>query len=141
MRTLAINNTRWITLPLFRRSRAGCLLIGEARRSVPFEIRRFYVISGVTDKRAVRGRHAHKKLRQAMFCLQGSCELHLDDGARKQKVVLKATGRGVLIGPGVWRELRRFSRGSVVLVVADAWYRKDDYITDYQEFLNYMNRT
>jgi len=37
--------------------------------------------------------------------------------------------------PGIWRELDNFSSGAVCLVLASQVYKEDDYIYDYDTFL------
>ena len=37
--------------------------------------------------------------------------------------------------PGIWREIINFSSGAICLVLASEVYQKDDYIRDYQDFL------
>jgi hypothetical protein len=51
--------------------------------------------------------------------------------------MLNNPNKGLLIVPGIWRELSDFSSGSVCLVLASMKYAASDYIRDYQEFLSY----
>jgi hypothetical protein len=44
---------------------------------------------------------------------------------------------GLLILPGTWREIKNFSSGSVCLVVASEVYNEEDYIRDFDLFLQY----
>ena len=85
---------------------------------------------------AYRGGHAHKKLQQFVIALSGSFEVLLDDGKTKQKVMLNKPNKGLLIPTGVWRELDNFSSGAVCLVLASEEYDEDDYIRDYNAFIN-----
>ncbi|MEK7208386.1 MAG: FdtA/QdtA family cupin domain-containing protein [Patescibacteria group bacterium] len=140
MQRLRVKNTRRVTFPLLRQKGRGALLFGEEKKDIPFPVKRFYVISHVSDPQSVRGDHAHKRLRQIMLCLSGSCRLSLDDGRVKQTIVLKASGQGIWIGSGVWRTLKGFSPDCVVLVITDAPYRESDYIRDYQDFLDFAGR-
>jgi hypothetical protein len=36
----------------------------------------------------------------------------------------------------IWREMYDFSPGCVLMVLADNYYAEDDYIRNYQEFIN-----
>jgi hypothetical protein len=38
----------------------------------------------------------------------------------------------------VWRELENFSSGAVCLVIASAVFDEEDYIRDYDEYLDYI---
>ena len=50
------------------------------------------------------------------------------------RVTLNRPFRGVLIPPGVWRELDNFSSGSVCLTLSSIDYDESDYIRDYETF-------
>jgi hypothetical protein len=39
--------------------------------------------------------------------------------------------------PGLWRELDNFSSGSICLVLASLPYDEEDYLRDYQTFLDW----
>ena len=41
------------------------------------------------------------------------------------------------VKPGLWRDLDNFSSGAVCLVLASEVYQREDYIRDYQEFLEF----
>ena len=84
--------------------------------------------------RAERGGHAHKKLRQILVALSGSFEVILDDGHNQVVVQLNQPTQGLSLPPGLWRELRNFSGGSICLVLASEEYDEDDYIRNYDEF-------
>ena len=119
----------------------GSLTVAEYGGAIPFDFRRVYYMTGVTERGAVRGRHAHKTLRQALFCINGSVRLDVDDGTRKASVVLDRPHEGVYIGPLLWHELRDFSPGAVVLVFAAAEYDESDYLREYAEFLRNVRGT
>ena len=42
-------------------------------------------------------------------------------------------------GPGIWASEQGFSSGSICLVLASHGYSEDDYIRDYDEFIQYLN--
>jgi hypothetical protein len=112
----------------------GSLTIAEAGRAVPFQIARVYFITRLSNPDAVRGKHAHRALQQAIFCILGSFELDLDDGERRISVVLDRPDRGIYLGPLLWHEMRNFSHDCVMLVLASAHYDESDYIRDYDAF-------
>ena len=45
--------------------------------------------------------------------------------------------QGLYVKSGIWRDLSDFSSGAVCMVLASDVYLKEDYIRDYQEFLEY----
>ena len=112
----------------------GSLIALEAEKSVPFPVCRVYYLFG-TKAGVERGFHAHKALNQVAVAVTGSCEMELDDGHSKTTVLLDSSVKGVLIEPGVWRVMRNFTADCVLLVLADQHYDEDDYIRDYDQFL------
>ncbi len=111
----------------------GWLVAIEGQKNIPFAIQRAYYIFG-TRAGVHRGKHAHHTLKQLMVCLSGSCKVLLDDGKRREDVLLARNDRGLYIDPMVWHEMYDFSAGCVLLVLADACYDLADYIRDYAAF-------
>ena len=117
----------------------GSLIAIEAEKSVPFPVRRVYYIFG-TKEGIERGFHAHKALNQVAVAVAGSCEMVLDDGEAETTVLLDSAGKGVLIGPGMWRVMKNFSPDCVLLVLADQHYDEEDYIRNYDEFKEWVSK-
>ena len=115
----------------------GSLIAIESNKDIPFDIKRIYYIFD-TKPGVVRGHHAHKTLEQMLVCVSGSCTIVLDDGENRNEVVLSDPSSGLYIGPNIWREMKDFSEGAVLLVLASDWYNEADYIRDYSEFLVYL---
>ncbi len=132
---IRVQHSGVVRLQCFDDSPDGLLVIAEAERSVPFQVRRIYVITALQNGNAVRGRHAHRTLEQCIFCISGSFMLELDDGRTAQSIVLADPSLGVKLGPRLWHTMSRFSPGCVLLVLASAYYDSRDYIRDYVEFL------
>ena len=112
---------------------AGKLGVVEGKKPVPFDLKRIYFIYDVPAS-AERGAHAHKELSQFFIALNGSFKLTLDTGSVQEQVSLSTPSEGVLIGPGLWRELSDFTDGTVCLVLASHEYSEEDYIRNYEEF-------
>lgn len=112
----------------------GSLISLEQCANVPFEIKRTYYIFNL-DGNLPRGFHAHKELRQLAICVQGSCEVLLDDGTTKEEVLLNQPNVGLLIEPYQWHVMRNFTKDCVFLVLASDHYNESDYIRDYDEFI------
>lgn len=112
----------------------GDLHIMEATRHVPFPIQRVYFINHLDERASTRGKHAHKALRQAIFCISGSFTLSLDDGTTTQDLSLAHGDLGVLLEPGLWHTMHDFSANCVLLVVASDFYQESDYLRSYDEF-------
>lgn len=119
----------------------GALCVIDAMRSVPFDIKRVYFINSLENCVSVRGKHAHRKLCQVIFCISGSFVLGLDDGHAQQEIHMLRDNVGVTLGPSLWHTMHSFSSGCVLLVAASDYYDESDYIRDYDEFLAYVQRT
>lgn len=112
----------------------GLLTVGEAGRHVPFEPRRYFVISGVPDEN-IRGEHAHLALHQFLVCLTGRVTAEVDDSRHRAAVVLDTPRVGLHIAPMVWGAQHHYSHDAVLLVLASREYDATDYIRDYARFL------
>lgn len=112
----------------------GSLIALEESYNAPFEIKRvYYIFDTKNDVR--RGYHAHIDLKQVAIAVKGSCKFVLDDGVKREEVLLDNPNKGLLIEGLIWREMFDFSEDCVLLVIASEHYTEDDYIRDYQEFL------
>ena len=112
----------------------GSLIALEGGAEVPFDIARVYYVYA-TEPNVDRGFHAHRQLRQFAVAVSGGCTMVLDDGKDRAEVRLGRPDLGLTIGPMVWHEMRAFTPGCVLLVLADAIYDEADYIRDYETFL------
>lgn len=121
-----------VDIPQFTDER-GSLGVVEASQITGFHFKRLYYLYDCQD-RPERGQHAHKQLQQLMICLNGSCDIALDDGERTYSFHLESPQKGLLIQPGYWRRLSNFSSGTVVAVLASDQYDETDYIRDYTAF-------
>jgi len=114
----------------------GNITVVENGITIPFNVKRVYYLYDVPGGES-RGAHAHRELEQLVVAASGSFDVVLDDGNVKRTVALNRPYQGLLIVPGIWRELNNFSSGSVCLVLASLLYDEADYIRDYNEFLLY----
>lgn len=132
---IVVKRSGYVELTCFDDSPDGCLVIGESLRNLPFEIKRIYYINGLGDPNAVRGKHAHRKLEQVIFAVNGSFSLTLDDGRTSQMIRMERPEVGIGLGKMLWHEMTGFSSDCCILVVASDYYDEGDYIRDYGEFL------
>lgn len=131
-------NIQPIQLPRITDPR-GNLSFLEDNNHIPFKIRRVHWIYDVPGG-VSRGGHAHKELSQFIIAASGSFTVTLDDGTVKRAFTLNMPYQGLLVKPGVWRNLDDFSSGSVCLVLASEKYDESDYIKEYDEFLKYRGK-
>lgn len=123
-----------ITFPVHG-DKSGNLIALEKGRDFPFDIKRVYYIWG-TQHDIVRGKHGHRSLQQVIICTSGSCDFTLDDGNQRVTVHLDKPTEGLYISSAIWREFTNFSPDCVIMVLADRYYCKEDYITSYEEFIH-----
>ena len=116
--------------------RKGNLSVVENGITLPFDIKRAYYLYDVPGGES-RGAHAHKELEQLIIAASGSFTITLDDGTTKRSFFLNRPYQGLLVKPGLWRDLEDFSSGAVCLVLASDIYKNDDYIRNYNEYLEF----
>ncbi len=116
----------------------GQLVALEEFKDIPFKIRRVYYMYD-TVKEVTRGYHAHKSLQQILICIHGSCKILLDNGNEKKIVPLEKPYEGLYVANNMWREMYDFSEDAVLLVLASELYDEDDYIRNYEDFLEFVN--
>jgi hypothetical protein len=117
-------------------NRAGNITIIEGNNDVPFPIKRTYYLYDIPSGET-RGGHAHKELFQLIVAASGSFDVLLDDGKNKKIVTLNRPDYALMVVPGIWRELFEFSSGAICLVLASHKYDENDYLREYNEFINF----
>lgn len=125
-----------IELDRHHSQRKGDISVVENSITVPFDTKRVYYLYDVPGG-VDRGGHAHKELKQLIVAASGCFTVELDDGSVKRSVVLNRPYQGLYVVPGIWRVLKDFSSGSVCLVLASEKYDPQDYIRDYDEFIDF----
>lgn len=131
-----LDNCKIIDLPKISDPR-GNLTFAEQLKNVPFDIKRVYWTYDVPGGES-RGGHAHKELQQLVVAMSGSFKVVLDNGVERKEVLLNHPWQGLTIVPGIWRTLEDFSSGAVCMVLASELYTEEDYIYEYDEFIDYV---
>ncbi len=135
MNKYSINDVREITIPkIVSPENMGSLSFIE-KDIIPFSIKRVYYLYDVPIN-GERGGHAHKNLSQVLFALNGSFEIIIDDGNNKKTIFLNSPNIGLFIPSGIWREMKKFSKNSICMVVASDIYKESDYYRNYKDFIN-----
>ena len=117
---------------------AGELSYFEATHDIPFDIKRIYYISKVPEG-VRRGFHAHKELKQLLFCPYGRIQLILENKHGREEIELSDPSIGVVIEECTWREMLWLQKDSVLCVAASDYYKDEDYIRDYNEYHKYLD--
>lgn len=106
----------------------------ESKIDTPFEVKRIYYITKV-EQGITRGYHSHRKLHQVLICLNGSIKIRVKNPKEEEVIELNDSSVGLYIGPLIWREMFDFTEGSVLLVLASEYYDENDYIRNYDFYL------
>jgi len=112
----------------------GQLIALEANRDIPFNIKRVFYIYG-TQEGISRGKHAHYKTKQFLIAVHGGCKVTLDNGKEKETFELNHPHLGLFQDAKIWGEMHDFSSDCVLMVLADNFYDEDDYIREYDKFV------
>ena len=127
------SSIRLISLPKIEDNRGNLSVIEND--ILPFEFKRVYYLFDVPTG-AERGGHSHIEQKEFLIALSGSFDVVLNDGVSESVVTLNKPFEGLLINQGIWRELNNFSSGSVCLVIASDVYLEEDYIRDFERFMD-----
>ena len=127
-----LQNCKLLSIPKIEDPRGNLSVIEN--NVIPFEIKRVYYLYDVPSG-AERGGHSHIQQKEFLIALSGSFDVILNDGQRENVVTLNKPFQGLLITNGIWRELKNFSSGAVCLVIASDVFSEEDYIREFQDFL------
>ena len=95
---------------------------------MPGNIERVYFIYEVPED-SVRGGHMHHETWQGLVCLNGSCKIYVQESKVKDyTVILDDPSKCLLLKPSDWHQMYNFSKGSILLVLANKNYDPEDYI-------------
>lgn len=134
---MSIDDCKLVELPRFLDSR-GNLSFVEQLNHIPFEIKRTYWIYDVPGGEE-RGGHAFRRNEEFIIALSGAFDVVVDDGQKKKSFALNRSYYGLYVPNGLWREIRNFSTNSFALEFGSVKYSAEDYIRDYDEFINQKN--
>jgi UDP-2-acetamido-3-amino-2,3-dideoxy-glucuronate N-acetyltransferase len=112
----------------------GSLSVGEFEREIPFKPLRYFLVFDVPTAET-RGEHAHHKCHQFLIAVKGSVSVVADDGTSREEFVLDRNNLGLYLPPMTWGIQYRYSPDAVLLVFASDYYDSNDYIRDYEKFM------
>lgn len=115
----------------------GNLTVIENNSTFPFDVKRVFYLYDIAGGES-RGAHAHIECHQFLIAASGSFEVSLDDGNYKRQVLLNRPNIGLHIPPGIWASEINFSSGAICLVMASHQYNEEDYLRNFEDFLNYI---
>lgn len=118
----------------------GKLVVIEGGQNVPFEIKRVFYIYG-SDSTVVRGEHANRESEFVLINVAGTSKVRITDGKEEIIVELNKPMMGVYIPKMIWKDMYDFSSDSVLLVLASTHYDGNEYIRNYNDYLNITKDT
>ena len=117
----------------------GHLVIVEGAEDIPFEIKRIFYIFG-SDKDVVRGQHANRKSEFVLINVAGTSKVKVRDGKGNEAIYsLNRPHTGIYLPKMVWKDMFDFSEDSVLLCLASEHYDSEEYIRNYDEFVEIVN--
>ena len=119
---------------------AGNITPLNGEKDIPFKISRVFYLYDIPGGEE-RGAHAHKECHQLLVAASGAFDVLLDDGRNKRMVTLNRPYMGLHIPPGIWAAELGFSSGAICLVLASHKYEENDYIRNYNEYIEYKHDT
>jgi len=111
----------------------GTLVVMEARRQVPFDFPRIFMLCDVPQG-AMRGNHAHRKQHQFLVVTAGAFDVAIEGKGGRRDFVLDSPKHGLHVPPLTWVTLHARVAGSTCMCLASALFDETDYIRDRAEF-------
>ncbi len=114
-------------------------LIATETTALPFEPKRIFLVDSVSSG-AARGGHAHRSCHQLLVAVAGEMKVVVDDGRCARVVVMDTPQVGWYLPPMIWSMQFGHTNGAALLVMASHPYDRNDYVSDYAEFVNLAHR-
>lgn len=112
----------------------GKLVVVEGGQTIPFEIKRVFYIYG-SDTTVIRGQHANRKSEFVLINVAGTNKVRIADGKEELVIELNKPMMGLYIPKMIWKDMYDFSSDSVLLVLASTHYDGQEYIRDFDTYV------
>lgn len=113
----------------------GALFVAD-QEHLPFMPKRIFWMNGLRGK---RGGHALRTDKQIIVALRGRFIVRAKRYRTSSKWMLENPEQGLYLPAMTWRDLLDFSTDTIVLVLCSQPYNPDDYIHDFNKFLEELN--
>lgn len=121
--SLLAGQVRVLDLERFRDHRGS--LTPLTLDDVGFRVARTFVVSA--SRGAVRGGHAHRRVRQVLFRAAGRIDVAVRHEGGHARITLDEDRPALLIEAGVWAEQTYLDDGATLIVFADGPYDATEY--------------
>jgi len=128
-----VDDLYWWTIPAVKDHRGNLAFLQW--NDLPFRFKRVYYLYDIPAG-ARRGGHAHREQEELLIAVSGSFDVIVHDGNRQKTFHLNHPEKALYIPAGIWREIENFSANSICLVLNSQIFSEEDYIRDFDEFLN-----
>lgn len=118
----------------------GFLIPLENNFNLPFKVKRIFYTYGVPIE-SNRGAHAYHNTKQVLICISGNLKIKCFDGESEVVYELNQPNEALYIAPHVWRTSFEHSHDAVSLVLSSLEYNEEDYIRDYDKFMEVVKCT
>ena len=118
----------------------GFLVPLEFNTNIPFKIKRIFYSYGVPPE-SNRGAHAYYNTEQVLICVSGSLKIKCSDKNNEVVYKLNKPDEALYIAPHVWRTSFEHSPDAVLLVLSSLEYNEEDYIRDYDKYVEVISCT
>ena len=122
--TLLEGSVRILELECFRDHRGSLTPI--TLDDLGFSVARTFVVRA--PQGAVRGGHAHRRVRQVLFRASGTIDVDLSRDGVRASVTLDEDRPAVLLEAGVWAQQTYLDHDSTLIVFADGPYEAAEYV-------------
>jgi dTDP-4-dehydrorhamnose 3,5-epimerase-like enzyme len=129
-----VSGVKWLDIPKILDDRGNLSFI-EKSVDLEFNIKRVYWIYDVPGGE-IRGGHAFKVQKEVIIALSGSFDVVLHDGITSCRYSLNRSYKGLYVPEMYWRHMENFSTNAVCLILASTFYSKEDYIYDFETFID-----
>ena len=119
--------------------RGNLVVIEGEGIDIPFDIKRVFYIYG-SDSEVVRGQHANRETEFLLVNVSGTSKVRVDNGNEQEIIELNRPRMGLYLAPMVWKDMYDFSEDSVLLVLASRHYDPDEYIRDYDKYIEEVRK-
>jgi dTDP-4-dehydrorhamnose 3,5-epimerase-like enzyme len=133
-----MNGAKLIQLPKILDKRGNLSFI-ERGNDIVFDFKRVYWIYDVPGGE-IRGGHAFREQEEIIIALSGSFDVVLHDGITECRFSLNRSYIGLYVPKMYWRSMQNFSTNAVAMVMASTFYEKNDYIFDFETYLELKNK-